>query len=308
MRRIFLRMALVAAAFAGLFGQASAAGTDTASGPNLYLEQNGMKLRFIDRGQGEPLVLLHGYTMNADAWVRPPMGAPDKPPILSVLSSKFRVIAIDARGHGKSDKPHDCAAYGAAMADDVIRILDALHIHKAHLAGFSMGGLTAINLMARHPDRFRSVVLLAPKLELEENLVNGRDTGMNPIVRGLEQGEGLKPLFRAVTPAGAPGVSDSALEFQNKVMMQGQDAAALACVAKNFGGLAIKGAELDKVALPVLAIAGTLDPLMQGSKEITRRVRGSRLVPVDGASHITLLASPKVTAEMMTFFGANPIR
>lgn len=297
----------VAVALAAVLGGSRVLAAAPPGDPDLYLETNGVKLRFIDRGQGEPVVLLHGFALGADGWATP-WGGPGRPTILAALTKQYRVIAIDARGHGKSDKPHDCTAYGAAMADDVVRVLDALRIRKAHLVGFSMGGLTAVRLMARHPERFRSVTLLAPKPELEEDLQDGRDPGMDDVARGLEQGEGMKPIIRALTPPGTPPLSDEEVQAQNDAVMRGQDPQALACAVRSFGGLAVKGSELERVKLPVLAMVGSLDLLAPAVKDLHARVRGSRLVVVDGATHMTLLGAPRLLPELKAFLGAHPLR
>ena len=83
---------------------------------------DGIKIHFFELGgSGSPVVLIHGYTANAEGnWI--------KPGIAQTLAEGHRVIAIDARGHGRSDKPHDPAKYGPRMATDVIELMDHLRI------------------------------------------------------------------------------------------------------------------------------------------------------------------------------------
>lgn len=270
-------------------------------GPELYVGQDGVKVRFVDQGQGEPVILLHGFSMNLDwAWQTPGAG-PGSPSILTRLAAHHRVIAVDLRGHGKSDRPHDCDRYGTAMADDVLRLMDALRIRKASLVGFSMGGTIAANLAVRHPERFRRVVLLAPKVELTETLVDGRDPGMDVIAQGLEKGEGLRPLFRALTPPGAPPMSEDEIEAQNERILRGQDPAALACAARTLGQLAVPGPALDGIKLPVLVVVGSQDPLLAGAREVVKRVHGAKLRVIDGATHPALLSSPQLLPELQPF-------
>ena len=69
------------------------------------------------------------------------------------------MVALDCRGHGESGKPHDLAAYGNSMGDDVIRLMDHVGIEKAELFGYSMGGAISMGLMVRYPERFSRVVL-----------------------------------------------------------------------------------------------------------------------------------------------------
>src|SRR2546422_8276919 len=104
-----------------------------------YFDSNGVKIRYIVEGQGEPVLLIHGFTVDLDTQWR-------LPGIIASLSKDHHVIAFDNRGHGKSDKPHDAKAYGLEMVEDAVRLLDHLHIKKAHVAGYSMGGMIVCKL------------------------------------------------------------------------------------------------------------------------------------------------------------------
>src|SRR5512145_700779 len=93
---------------------------------DLHFDSAGVEIRYTVQGEGEPVVLVHGFTASVETnW--------GQPGVIAALAEDFRVIAIDARGHGKSGKPHDPAAYGANMMEDVIRLMDHLGILKAHI-------------------------------------------------------------------------------------------------------------------------------------------------------------------------------
>ena len=97
-----------------------------------FFDSNGVRIRYLEQGAGQPLVLLHGQGNNVDAaWVRTG--------VLANLSKDHRVIAMDLRGHGKSGKPHEAQAYGEELGLDVIRLLDHLRIERAHILGYSLG-------------------------------------------------------------------------------------------------------------------------------------------------------------------------
>src|SRR4051812_31554365 len=92
-------------------------------------DSNGVKVAYLDEGQGEPVVLLHGFGASSEEmWTKMPLATTQ---FVSALKG-YRVLAVDFRGHGKSDKPHDPKMYGAEMAEDVVRLLDHLKIKKAH--------------------------------------------------------------------------------------------------------------------------------------------------------------------------------
>ena len=106
---------------------------------------DGVQIHYAELGSGTPVILIHGYTANADGkWF--------KPGIAQALAERHRVIAIDARGHGKSEKPHDSMKYGPQMADDVVELMDHLGIQRAHVHGYSMGGSMLTQMLARHPE------------------------------------------------------------------------------------------------------------------------------------------------------------
>ena len=116
-------------------------------------ESGGVGIRYFIDGAGEPLVLIHGFSGSATtAWLNP--GVFD-----ALVDAGFRVIALDNRGHGGSDKPHDPASYGVEMAEDIRRLLDHLDIERAHIVGYSMGAKIANTFRARHPDRLTSLTL-----------------------------------------------------------------------------------------------------------------------------------------------------
>ena len=110
-RRSRASIAFLSITLAALFAATPilAAAADAAAAPDEYFDSDGVKIHYQVWGKGDPIVLVHGFTASIDAnWVQP--GIVDK------LDDDFKVIALDLRGHGKSDKPHDPAAYGEKMA------------------------------------------------------------------------------------------------------------------------------------------------------------------------------------------------
>lgn len=93
------------------------------------LESGGVRAAFAEKGQGEPLILLHAAMADTEFnWLQ--FG------ILNALAEKYRVISMDFRGHGRSVKPHDPKAYGRNLTRDVIGLMDRLKITRAHLLGY----------------------------------------------------------------------------------------------------------------------------------------------------------------------------
>src|SRR5262249_42172834 len=113
---------------------------------------NGVKIAYFTQGKGEPVVLIHGWLSSAGInWALPGVSG--------LLAKDYQVIALDVRGHGISDKPTKEEAYGAELVEDVVRLLDHLKIKKAHIVGYSMGGIITANFIAKHPERVLSGTL-----------------------------------------------------------------------------------------------------------------------------------------------------
>src|SRR5512133_3344275 len=118
-----------------------------------YFDAGGVRLRYIEQGVGEPVVLVHGFTNTAEIWATNG--------IMQNLARTYRVIACASRGHGKSDQPHDPAQYGREMTLDIVRLLDHLNIKRAHVVGYSLGGYLVSQLLTLHPERLLSATLIA---------------------------------------------------------------------------------------------------------------------------------------------------
>lgn len=123
-----------------------------ARGEDHFFDSNGVRIRYTDEGQGPPIVLIHGFTASGDLnWRLPGM--------VRMLANNHRVITLDNRGHGKSDKPANASDYGVNMVDDVLRLVDHLNIEKAHFVGYSMGGMITMKLATVAPQRMLSAVV-----------------------------------------------------------------------------------------------------------------------------------------------------
>jgi len=121
----------------------------TAQAEDQFFNSNGVNIRYIIAGTGEPVILVHGFAGNLDVWES----------LIADLSKDHEAIAFDCRGHGKSDKPHEPEQYGIEMVNDITRLMDHLQISKAHIVGYSMGGAIVMKTLVEHPDRFLTAVV-----------------------------------------------------------------------------------------------------------------------------------------------------
>jgi pimeloyl-ACP methyl ester carboxylesterase len=153
-----------------------------------------------DGGEGAPVVILGGFM--------DPVGLVRDTPIaraLHEISGEFRLIYIDHRGHGRSDKPHDPEAYAMPLrVADVVAVLDALAIERAHFIGISWGGRLCFGIGEHAPERTRSLVIVGQQpyaidpagplaRALGEAVVASRERGIEALVLAFEAVAGRYP-------------------------------------------------------------------------------------------------------------------
>jgi pimeloyl-ACP methyl ester carboxylesterase len=122
------------------------------AGADETFSSNGVKINYSVKGKGEPVILIHGWL--SSGWINW-----DLPGTTALLAKDHQVIWLDMPAHGRSDRPTKDEAYGTELVEHVIRLMDHLKIKKAHIVGYSMGGIITAKLLARHPDRALSGTL-----------------------------------------------------------------------------------------------------------------------------------------------------
>jgi pimeloyl-ACP methyl ester carboxylesterase len=159
------------------------------------VDSNGVAIHYEVQGDGPPVVLLHGFTSSGALW--------QYYGYVEALRARYRVVTIDARGHGRSGKPHEPAAYALPQRlDDVEAALNALGIGRAHVVGYSMGGWMALGMAAQRPQRVASLAVGGAHLYEEDFSpfagVDGSDGQV--FMAALERflGERIAPATRMV--------------------------------------------------------------------------------------------------------------
>ena len=128
---------------------------------------NGISYHVEQEGEGFPLVMLHGFTGDCRTWQ----------PFYTQWSKKYKLIAIDIVGHGKTDSPGSIERYDMlSVCHDLKKILDQLEIKKADVLGYSMGGRLALSFTIQYPESVRNLILesSSPGLATEEERKNRR--------------------------------------------------------------------------------------------------------------------------------------
>lgn len=279
---------LVLAALAGVLGFALHRRKGT------YFDSNGVRIHYTDEGQGEPIILIHGFAVHTDLNWRA-VG------IIRALARKYRVIAMDNRGHGLSGTPHEPEAYGLEMVEDVIRLMDHLGIEKAHVAGYSMGGFLTLKLAMTHPGRLLSAAVCgAGWIQPTGGILEFRDT----VASALESGQGILPLQIWLRP---PGTKPHLFgEWVVRVFLESTfDSLALAACMRAFDTFAVTESELRANTLPVLTIVGTADPLREGVDLLTGVLAKHESLFIEGGDHMTTIVGSRFRNGLMTFMAKH---
>lgn len=257
-------------------------------------DRPGLSLHYEQRGAGTPLLLVAGLASDSLSWL----------PVWNDLGSRFRAIAPDNRGVGRTS-PSDAAVSIDALADDCAALLDHLGIAHAAVLGHSMGGFVAQRLATRRPDLVDRLVLAATgsaptpdDIALFRDLADRLDAGEDP-ARWFRRM--FDAIFTSRFLADASSVEAAtrwALDYpwrQSPAAFRRQVEAIVA-----FDG----GDELARIAAPTLVIAGSEDrlfPLGEG-RALASRIAGARFEAIDGAAHALHTEQPKAFVEAVSRF------
>jgi pimeloyl-ACP methyl ester carboxylesterase len=255
-----------------------------------YFESAGVPIHYTSEGDGTPVVLLHGFAVNADLNWRLP-GITDR------LASEFRVIAVDQRGHGLSGKPHDPARYGQEMVEDVRRLLDHLQIDRAHLVGYSLGGFVALRFACSYPDRLHSVSVLGAGWERPDR--SDFLAQLDRVADDLEAGRGVDPLARHLGEGREPGRAHRL--WVRTVTRLLNDTKALGAMVRSVEALGVSEQELRALRVPVCSIVGSRDPLRPGAEALRGVVADLTSTVVEDADHLSATRSEALQAGLAAF-------
>ncbi|HZV06692.1 MAG TPA: alpha/beta hydrolase [Gemmataceae bacterium] len=243
--------------FVALAGRAHAADNP----PTQTFNSNGVKIAYFVQGKGEPVVLIHGWLSSAGInWALPGTSA--------LLAKDHQVIALDIRGHGLSDKPTKEEAYGPELVEDIVRLLDHLKIKKAHIVGYSMGGIIAGNFLVKHPDR----------------VLSGTLGGMG----WLKTGSGAQFIF-------------------SRIGKKDPNAKAQAVCGRSLAKLALTEAEIKSIRVPVAVLVGDKDdPIKRLYVAPLRQIRKDwPVIEIKDANHINCIVKRQFQEEIAAWLKKN---
>ncbi len=244
---------------------------------------DGVEIAFLDQGEGEPIVLVHGFASNKEVnWVAPGW-------LATLTGAGRRAIALDNRGHGASAKLYDPAAYDSRlMAEDVRALLDHLGLPRADVMGYSMGARITAYLALAHPQRVRSAVLGG----LGSKLVDG--VGLpETLAEGLEA-----PSLAAVT-------DPTARTFRSFAEQTKSDLRALAACLRG-SRQTLSRAEVERLAVPLLAAVGSRDTIAGSPQELAALIPGAQALTIPNRDHMLAVGDKVFKAGVLDFLARRP--
>jgi pimeloyl-ACP methyl ester carboxylesterase len=267
--------------------------------PQSQFVRVGSQLVHVEQaGQGEPVVLLHGFGASTYSWRK----------VIPTLSASHRVVAIDLNGFGYTERPKSLAAYTReGQAALVLGVMDALGIDRAHLAGHSYGGGLSLFLATIHPERFRTLVLVDSSAPTYPDDRRSRLASWRPLANLFLRAIALRPAM--VRRSLESSIFDHSLvtpelvrAYLDRLRIEGAEDAFYGLTASRR----VPGPKvvLDQIRLPTLAVWGAEDQLISlaSGQRALARIPASEFVVIEKCGHMPMEERPEALLKAMLPF------
>jgi pimeloyl-ACP methyl ester carboxylesterase len=244
-----------------------------------------VEIAYFDEGEGEPIVLVHGFASNKEVnWINPGW-------VATLTRAGRRVIALDNRGHGQSSKLYDPAAYQISlMAGDVHALLDHLGIGRADLMGYSMGARITAFVTVDYPERVRSAIIGG----LGIRLVEGHSGAMAEIIVAALEAPALADVTHAVGRA-----------FRSFAEQTQSDLHALAASMRRPREV-LSREMVAGIQVPVLVAVGTKDDVAGSAEELAALIPEARALAIPERDHMLAAGDRVFKAGVLDFLKERP--
>lgn len=267
-----------------------------------FVVADGVRLYFEDRGEGRPVMLLHGFAGSTETMAD----------VASALSRRHRVVSLDLIGHGRSDSPQveeQCTM--AAVVGQVRDAVETLGLVPVDLVGYSMGGRVALSIAVSHPGLLASVAVVGASAGIEDAVERVARARCDARLADRIESNGIAwfadywaslDLLRPASPRG------ERLASRVRGRLLQNDPAALGMLLKGLGTGAMPyiGGRLASLHLPVLFAAGSEDErYIRAAETLARLVSDARTVVVSTAGHRVPIDNPDGLAAAILSFLAD---
>lgn len=263
----------------------------------IYIDE--MQVSYFDEGhEGVPIILVHGFPFCKETWL----------PQLDFLSFDFRVIAYDIRGFGKSSSSAETPVSIEIFANDLILLMDSLHIEKAIVCGFSMGGYIVLNALYLHSNRFIAAILcdtqsiadsVEAKAKREKTILQIEANGLQ-----LFAADFVNNIFDKETLA-----TNNALVVSIHNIIIDASISSVVATLRALANRSESGSTLNQISIPTLIICGENDKItpVQQSKDLQEKMVKSSLFVIKNAGHMSILEqADQVNTIIKNFITALP--
>ena len=257
--------------------------------PMQHFDSAGTDIAYLDAGPSGtngsrqlPVLLIHGFASNvATNWIAPQW-------VTTLQAAGHRVVAIDNRGHGESEKLYDLASYSSPiMAEDAYRLIGHLGIERCHIMGYSMGARISAFLAMSHPDRIAKVVFGG----MGANMVRGM-AGTGPVAAALEA-----PSLDDVT-------NPTARTFRIFAEQTKSDLKALAACIRSSRA-PITAEMVATISNEVLVAVGEDDVIAGPAEDLAKLMPRARAFKIPKRDHMKAVGDKTFKAEVVGFFRAS---
>ncbi len=244
-----------------------------------YADVNGVHLYYEEVGKGSPLVLVHGGMLNIE------LNFAD---LIPELSSRHRVIAVELQGHGRT-ADIDRLITPAALASDVVGLLDHLHLDRAHILGHSMGAAVTLELAVSYPDRVRSIVPISGSVRAEgmhEDLTDPAKQATSTRMPTAQDFSDMQRTYERLSPH-----PEHFADFLT----------ALSHSAEDLRGWSDE--QLAGITAPTLLVIGDRDfTTVEHGALMLRLIPGSQLAVLPGTTHMQATRRSELLLPMLATF------
>ena len=238
-----------------------------------------VEIAYLDEGEGDPIILVHGFASSKNVnWVYPTW-------VSELRKSGRRVIALDNRGHGESEKLYDPAQYSIpALAGDIVALMDHLAIPQADIMGYSMGGRVTAWLGLNEPQRLRSAIL--------------GGIGIGGLIEGTGPGENVAEALEA--PSLDDVTDPVGRTFRAFADQTRSDRKALAACLRGTREL-MRKEDAARIDVPVLIAVGTTDEIAGSAKALGEIIAGSEVLDIPNRDHMRAVGDKAYKSGVIDF-------